>query len=87
VASPGKKRLPIAGGGSQRCPLLSAEGRCRIYASRPFGCRTYFCHRITPEGSKLPRTEILRLSRAVSDLSERFAPRDPGPRPLTRALK
>jgi hypothetical protein len=38
----GSRRLPMA---EQRpCPLLSASGRCRIYASRPLGCRTYFCH-------------------------------------------
>jgi Fe-S-cluster containining protein len=29
------------------CPFLDAAGkRCTIYASRPLGCRTYFCHRI-----------------------------------------
>ena len=91
-ASPQKKRLPMAATSSQKgkCPLLSAEGRCRIYASRPFGCRTFFCERITPDGAKLPRKEIQRLSRAVADLSARFGAanaRDPGPRPLTRALK
>ena len=87
--TPTKRRLPIANRSSSAglCPLLSAERRCRIYASRPFGCRTFFCERITPDGSKLPRKEIQRLSRAVADLSARFAPRDPGPRPLTRALK
>ena len=70
---------------ARRCPLLSAEGRCRIYASRPFGCRTYFCHRVSGPG-KLPRKEILQLSSAVAALSSRFAPRDPLPRPLCRAL-
>src|SRR5205085_7414257 len=29
----------------RRCPLLSESGRCRVYASRPFGCRTFFCDR------------------------------------------
>ena len=70
---------------ARRCPLLSMEGRCRIYASRPFGCRTHFCHRASGPG-KLPRKELLRLSRAVAALSSRFAPRDPLPRPLCRAL-
>jgi Fe-S-cluster containining protein len=79
-----KKSLPIAD--SRVCPLLS-DGRCRIYASRPFGCRTYFCHRIAPEGAKLPRSELRRLSQAIADLAARHSPRDPGPRPLTRALK
>jgi hypothetical protein len=67
------------------CPLLSAEGRCRIYASRPFGCRTFFC------GQKLPREPVAAIGRRIADLSARFAtksgaPVDPGPRPLTRAL-
>ncbi|PZR12038.1 MAG: zinc/iron-chelating domain-containing protein [Archangium gephyra] len=30
------------------CPFLDAQGkRCTVYESRPFGCRTFFCHRIT----------------------------------------
>ena len=73
------------GAGARRCPLLSVDGRCGIYASRPFGCRTYFCHRVSGPG-KLPRKEILRLSSAVAALSARFAPRDPLPRPFLRAL-
>ncbi|MBX7117213.1 MAG: YkgJ family cysteine cluster protein [Myxococcaceae bacterium] len=29
------------------CPLLDATGKhCTVYANRPFGCRTFFCHRI-----------------------------------------
>ncbi len=36
---------PRADGG---CPFLDPAGlRCTVYAARPFGCRTYFCHRIT----------------------------------------
>jgi hypothetical protein len=67
------------------CPLLSPEGRCRIYASRPFGCRTFFC------GQKVPRESIAAIGRRIADLSARFAKSsggkvDPGPRPLTRAL-
>jgi Fe-S-cluster containining protein len=93
-----KRRLPVARGrteASRVCPLLADEGRCRIYASRPFGCRTFFCERITPEGSKLPRKELQDLSRRIADLASRFAreeerrgaPCDPRPRPLTNALK
>jgi Fe-S-cluster containining protein len=80
-----RRALPLSGT-PRRCPLLSAEGRCRIYASRPFGCRTFFCDRVEGPG-RLPTDEIRRLSRRVADLSARYAPRDPGPRPLTRALK
>lgn len=39
--SSGKKKLPPAPDGS--CPLLSPDGRCSIYAARPFACRTHFC--------------------------------------------
>lgn len=28
------------------CPFLDEAGkRCTVYAARPFGCRTFFCHR------------------------------------------
>jgi uncharacterized protein len=89
-APPGKRdprRLPMAE--LRACPLLSPEGRCRIYASRPFGCRTFFCdHAEGPFGArkKLPRGEVNALGRRIADLSARFAPRDPGPRPLVKAL-
>ena len=79
-----KRRLPIADP-AKRCPLLSSEGRCRVYASRPFGCRTFFCDRAQGPG-KLPRGEIQRLSRAIADLSARAFPENPLPRALTRAL-
>jgi Fe-S-cluster containining protein len=90
-----KRRLPVAGDAARVCPLLSHDGRCRIYASRPFGCRTFFCERITPEGSKLPRKELQGLSRRIAELAARFARDeerrgvacDPRPRPLTNALK
>jgi Fe-S-cluster containining protein len=79
-----KKQLKVVPN-ARVCPMLDHEGRCRIYASRPFGCRTYFCDRMTGPG-RLPRPEIQRISRAIADLSARFSPRDPGPRPLLRAL-
>jgi hypothetical protein len=82
-----KKRLPLVE--LRACPLLSSEGRCRIYASRPFGCRTYFCdHSEAPFGAKVrfPRDAVNAVGRRIADLSARFAPRDPGPRPLVKAL-
>ncbi len=83
-ASTGKRRLMVADP-EKRCPLLSDKGRCRVYASRPFGCRTFFCDRVQGPG-KLPRGEIQRISRAIADLSARTFPEDPLPRPLTKAL-
>lgn len=78
-----KKKLPVLVD-ERRCPLLSAEGRCRVYASRPFGCRTFFCDRA--QGGKLPREKIQTLGRLVADLSARAFVRDPGPRTLEAAL-
>ena len=80
---PEKTKLPIAG--DRPCPLLGENGRCRIYASRPFGCRTYFCERIEGPG-KLPRDAIQSVGRRIADLSARVFPRDPGPRPLAKAV-
>jgi Fe-S-cluster containining protein len=75
-----RRALPIAE--ERRCPMLSAEGRCIVYASRPFGCRTFFCDRA--EGQEPRRAQVQELSRKIAALSARFKPEDPGPRPLTR---
>ncbi len=87
VTARDRRRLPLA---DQRpCPLLSDTGRCRIYAARPFGCRTFFCDQAAgPLGQKarLPRAALAAIGRRIADLSTRFAPRDPHPRPLVRAL-
>jgi Fe-S-cluster containining protein len=76
-----KKHLPLL----RRCPLLTKEGKCSIYTSRPFGCRTYFCHRVRGPG-KLPRERLRELGARIADLSEKAFPHDPGPRPLSNAL-
>ena len=39
-----KHLLPLARE-ERRCALLGDDGRCLVYASRPFGCRTFFCER------------------------------------------
>ncbi|MBK6695454.1 MAG: YkgJ family cysteine cluster protein [Myxococcales bacterium] len=83
----GARALPVVDA-ERRCPLLSAEGRCRVYASRPFGCRTFFCERATHEdGDKMPRRELHALGRLVADLSASAFDRDPGPRTLGSALQ
>jgi len=90
---PDARRLRVietsASASTRPCPLLSNEGRCRIYASRPLGCRTFFCHEADcPSGSrtKQPRDAANAIGRRIADLSARFAPLDPHPRPLVRAL-
>ena len=83
----GLRRLPLAQPGP--CPLLSEGGRCRVYTARPFGCRTFFCRDAEgPYGSRagLPRDAVNAIGRRIADLSARFAPLDPHPRPLVRAL-
>lgn len=77
---PKRRTLPLAD--ERRCDLLDDEGRCLVYASRPFGCRTFFCDRA--EGPAPSRAEIQRLARLIADLSARFDPADPGPRPLSK---
>jgi hypothetical protein len=87
--SPPSRRLPMARDERRPCPLLSDSGRCRIYASRPLGCRTFFCQGAeAPFGArtKSPRDAASALGRRIADLSARFAPLDPLPRPLTRSL-
>jgi len=90
-----RTRLPIVGDrgiaahrGARPCPLLSPEGLCRVYPSRPFGCRTYFCAEAEGpgRGGRLARDLASALGRRIADLSARFDPKDPRPRPLTRAL-
>lgn len=88
-----KRSLPIARSAARapmadderRCPLLGDDGRCRVYASRPFGCRSFFCDRVDGPG-KVPRDELAAIGRRIADLSARAFPLDPGPRALTRAI-
>jgi len=83
---PKRRSLPTVD--ERRCALLSDEGKCLVYASRPFGCRTFFCergHGPAGEASRaMPKNEIARLGRSIVDLSARFAPGDAGPRPLSK---
>jgi uncharacterized protein len=85
---PKRRTLPVAG--ERRCALLGDDGRCLVYASRPFGCRTFFCERAHgPVGERadsgLPKDVIADVAGRIASLSARFAPSDPGPRPLSRA--
>ncbi|MGI8431795.1 MAG: YkgJ family cysteine cluster protein [Chthoniobacterales bacterium] len=58
----GRKRLP-EDDGSGACPMLErATGKCRIYADRPFGCRTHFC---AAAGGPMARREVLDLIRRL----------------------
>lgn len=51
------------------CPFLQADGkRCSVYEARPFGCRTFFCHRrVGP--SKLPADKTNALLERLAALN------------------
>jgi len=56
----GRKALPDRADGA--CPMLDAKGRCMIYASRPFGCRTHFCR---AAGGPMDRKSVIDLIRRL----------------------
>ncbi len=69
-----KRKLPVYAS-NRKCVFLNAEGRCDIYASRPFGCRTFFCEkRVGPK--KYPRREVADALRDLEDLNARFVMRE-----------
>lgn len=81
----GRKELPKEGsaGGDGACPMLDpATSRCRIYDSRPFGCRTHFCR---AAGGPYRRAEVLDLIRRLEALDARLGG-DGVPRPLPVAV-
>ena len=76
--------LPIADEG--RCPLLGRDGRCTVYADRPFGCRTFYCDRAEGPTRKPPRAELADVGRRVAALARAASPSGEGPRQLTRLV-
>ncbi len=81
----GLARLPASPDGA--CPVLDrATMRCRIYAGRPFGCRTHFCG---AAGGPYARREVVDLIHRLEDL-DRALGGDGGvslPAALTQALR
>ena len=63
----GKKKLPLAADGS--CPLLGPDGRCTIYDSRPFACRTHFCE---AAGGPYSRKEVRDLIHELEAIDQRL---------------
>ena len=64
------------------CPLLDAQGRCLIYADRPFGCRTHFC---AAAGGPYARREVSDLIHRLEDIDAQLG--GDGGRPLPAAVK
>lgn len=76
----GRKELPDRDDGA--CPLLKREnGKCMIYADRPFGCRTHFCD---AAGGPYARKEVIDLIRKLEDLDVRL--KGDGPRKIVSAV-
>jgi Fe-S-cluster containining protein len=87
--SPRRRALPLFGNSSEHertCPLLNDGGRCSIYQSRPFGCRTYFCERASRLGPN-PRDQEKHLVARLRALAERHVAGGDLPRPLTQVLR
>lgn len=88
----GRRALPVAGGSSPegrdegRCPLLGVDGRCTIYASRPFGCRTFFCDAAVA-GDPVSQRDINAFVARIRAIAARLGPGADEGRPLVRALR
>ena len=64
------------------CPFLDAGGkRCSVYAARPFGCRTYYCHRVQGPARE-PIEAVAILSARLERVAQTLDADCPGPRPL-----
>jgi Fe-S-cluster containining protein len=63
----GKKKVPAPADGA--CPLLGADGRCTIYDSRPFACRTHFCE---AAGGPYTRKEVRDLIHELEAIDQRL---------------
>jgi uncharacterized protein len=76
----GRTKLPERNDGA--CPMLKADGKCMIYADRPFGCRTHFC---PAAGGPYARKDVLDLIRRLEVVDSQVG--GTGPHPLPVALK
>lgn len=85
VRASGRKLPPPPTDDERTCPLLS-NGRCTIYESRPLGCRTFFCDRVTGPG-KPPREAVAALVSPLRTVAAELDPREPQPRTITSWLR
>ena len=80
VRASGRKKLVPHPDGA--CPLLGRDGRCTIYAHRPFGCRTHFCE---AAGGPYTRKEVSEWIRRLEEIDERLG--GDGGRDITVAIR
>ena len=61
------------------CPFLDENGkRCTVYAVRPFGCRTFFCHRVqgpSRQPAEATNALLLRLESVARELDPDCEPK------------
>lgn len=65
-----------------RCPMLDRAGKCIIYDSRPFGCRTHFC---AAAGGPYTRNEVRDLVRRLEEVDAALG--GDGPHALPMAVE
>ncbi len=64
----GRKKMPMHSDGA--CPFLHEKtGRCQVYESRPFGCRTHFCD---AAGGPAKRGEVIDWIRRLEAIDARL---------------
>lgn len=63
----GRKKLPLPA--DRSCPMLGPDGRCTIYLSRPFACRTHFCE---PAGGPWPRRDVRDLIHELEAIDQKL---------------
>jgi uncharacterized protein len=85
-----RRALPLArdAGAAQKeriCTFLKVSGRCSVYESRPFGCRTFFCARATLP-ARIAGSELRELVHRLRDIASRHEPGGDAPRPLSRVF-
>ncbi len=87
--APRRRALPMleeARDDERICPLLDATGRCSVYASRPLGCRTFWCHR-SETSRDVSHDERLDFVRRLKELGARHEPEGELGRPFFRAIR
>jgi Fe-S-cluster containining protein len=84
--SPRRRALPLTRDAEEErmCPLLDQAGRCSVYSSRPFGCRTFFCERAV-HAAPPSRPAQKALADRLRALAARHEPGGDATRPLSRA--
>jgi len=80
VRASGRKTLPEEIDGA--CPLLDKRsGKCLVYESRPFACRTHYC---AAAGGPIARREVIDLIRRLETVDAQLG--GSGPRKLPAAV-